>query len=453
MRLGDPTTSRIALIGTSTYGTAGTLPNVPAVANNLRELQSIFTAPELGGMLKANVPILLDAQTPAEVDEWLERIARESQDLLLVYYSGHGLVGDDEELYFTVPGSDENSIHRTGVPFAWIKRAILGSPAKTRVLILDCCHSGQAMVRLGRLGGGVSAVLNQVDVEGTHVLTASGPSQAARALDDREFTAFTDVLIQLMRGGVNGGPELLTCGFLFPYLRQLLVRAGLPKPHQQTKDTAGQLALVRNAAFVHGAAPALHLPGRAAAESVRAEDVVSRSAYVPAAESLRELRKRSPQFAPRHYDRLAAAYYDEGYEDDAETVLMVKEQHRFQARAAGRPWFDAFGLWFWSWIQRVVVGYGYRPMRALVWLFTMTFIGSIWFATSPPAVEVNADDNVIWNPVLLAMDLALPIVDLGQDGRWTFDGASQWVATWLGAFGWLTLGAILACLPRTLRRR
>jgi hypothetical protein len=452
MRLGDPATSRIALIGTSTYGTAGSLPDVPAVANNLRELQSIFTDPGLGGMPKANVPMLLDAQTPAEVDEWLERIARESDDLLLVYYSGHGLVGDDEELYFTVAGSDDDSIHRTGVPFAWIKRAILESPAKTRILVLDCCHSGQAMVRLGRLGGGVSAALNQVDIEGTHVLTASGPSQAARAPDGGEFTAFTDVLIQLMRGGINDGPELLTCGFLFPYLYQLLVRAGLPKPHQQTKDTAGQLALVRNAAFVDGTAPALRLPGVTVAESVRADDVVSRSAYVSAAESLRELRKRSPQFVPRHYDRLAAAYYDEGYENDAEMVLMAKERHRLRSRAAGRP-VTAPVVSLWSWLQRTIVGYGYRPMRVLVWLIMMTFAGSIWFTLQPTPTEVNADGHAVWNPFLVAMDLALPIVDLGQDGLWRFDGTNQWIAGGLSVFGWLTLGAILACLPRTLRRR
>jgi hypothetical protein len=452
MRLGDPATSRIALIGTSTYGTTGSLPDIPAVANNLRELQAIFTDPELGGIPKPNVRILLDAQTPAEVDEWLERIARESHDLLLVYYSGHGLVSDDEELYFTVAGSDDDSIHRTGVPFAWIKRAILDSPARTRILILDCCHSGQAMVRLGRLGGGVSAVLNQVDIEGTHVLTASGPSQAARAPDGGEFTAFTDVLIQLMRGGINGGPELLTCGFLFPYLYQLLVRAGLPKPHQQTKDTAAQLALVRNAAFVDGTAPAVRLPRAAAAESVRADDVVSHSAYVPAEKSLRELRKRSPQFAPRHYDRLVAAYLDEGYEHEAEVVLMAKERHRFQSRAAGRP-VTAPAVLLWSWMQRWIVGYGYRPMRAIIWLVMTTFIGSTWFALQPMPREMNADDDGVWNPVLVAMDLALPIVDLGQDGLWQFDGPSQWVAGGLGVFGWLMLGAILACLPRTLRRR
>ncbi|WP_436493479.1 caspase family protein [Actinokineospora sp. HUAS TT18] len=450
MRLGDPSASRIALIGTSTYADGGALPNVPAVANNLRELQAIFTDPDLGGLPVANVPTLLDPGTPAEVDEWLEGIGRDARDLLLVYYSGHGLIGEDEELYLTVAGSAAEAIHRTGVPFEWVKRIILDSPARTRILVLDCCHSGQAMVRLGRLGGGVSAVLNQIDIEGTHVLTASGASQAARVLDGHEFTAFTDVLTQLLRHGVNGGPELLTSSFLFPYLSQTLARAGLPKPHQQTKDTAGQLALVRNAAFVDGSAPALRLPGHAEAE-VRAEDVVPREEYVPARQSLRELRERTPRFAPRHYDRLAAAYYDEGYETDAETVLMAKEHQRYLARAGGR-WLGSAGVLLWSLMLRAFVGYGYRPARALVWLTVVTLAGSLWFVFNT-GKETNADDFMTWNPILLAMDLALPIVDLGHDGRWSFEGPSVWVAAGLAAFGWLMLGAALACVPRLFTRR
>ncbi|WP_158845444.1 caspase family protein [Saccharothrix deserti] len=449
MRLGDPSASRIALIGTATYARSGGLPDVPAVANNLRALREIFTDPELGAMPGEHVPTLLDAQVPAEVDEWLEGIARSSGDLLLVYYSGHGLIGDDEELYFTVGGSDIDHIHRTGVPFAWIKRAILDSPARTRVLILDCCHSGQAMVRLGRLGGGVSAVLHQVDIEGTYVLTASGPSQAARALDGQEFTAFTDVLVQLLRGGVNGGPELLTSSYLFPRLSQALARAGLPKPHQQTKDMAGQLALVRNAAFVHGTAPDLRLPGTH--EPVRTDTIVPPADYVPAADSLRELRDRSPQFVPRHYDRLAAAYSDEGYEADAETVLMAKERRRYEARAAHRP-LGAIALRLWSWIQRTTVGYGYRPTRLLVWLILPTVAGTTWF-DSHIASPINADDPQAWNPSLITVDLLLPIIDLGQVGVWHFEPASIWIASALSVYGWMMTAAVLACLPRVLRRR
>lgn len=449
MRLGDPSASRVALMGTATYTGSGGLPDVPAVANNLRALREIFTDPGLGAMPRDHVPTLLDARTPAEADEWLEGVARAASDLLLVYYSGHGLIGDDEELYFTVGGSDIDHVHRTAVPFAWIKRAILDSPARTRVLVLDCCHSGQAMVRLGRLGGGVSAVLNQVDVEGTYVLTASGPSQAARAVDGREFTAFTDVLVQLLRHGVNGGPELLTGSYLFPRLSQALVAAGLPKPHQQTKDMAGQVALVRNAAFVHGSAPALTLPGTT--EPVPADAIVPPTDYVPAEKSLRDLHERSPQFVPRHYDRLAAAYADEGYEADAEQVLMEKERRRYAARADRRRW-SAAGVRMWSLIQRVTVGYGYRPSRLLVWVVLLTVAGTVWFSYHR-AMEVNADDNSVWSPLLVSVDLLLPVVDLGQDGRWSFDRPSMWIASALSVAGWTMTAAALACLPRGLRRR
>ncbi|MFB9688650.1 caspase family protein [Amycolatopsis plumensis] len=451
MRLGDATTSRIALIGTSTYAD-GSLADVPAIANNLAALKEIFVDPELGGMPRAAVAMLLDPETPAQLDEWLEPIVREAEDLLLVYYAGHGRVGEDEELYLTVASSDENRIHRTGVPFAWIKRAFLDSPAKTRILVLDCCHSGQAMTRLGRLGGGgVTAALNQVDIEGTHVLTASGPSQAARVLDGAEFTAFTDVFLQLLRGGVIGGPEFLTCSYLFPYLHNLLVRAGLPKPHQQTKDTAGHLALVRNAAFTSGTAPELRLP-TATGEPVRVDAATSRENYVPARESLKELRRRSPRFIPRHYDRLAAAYYDEGYETDSELVLMEKEHQRYAARAdsllVAGPVVRA-----WSWILRSFVGYGYRPARALNWLLFVVVMGTIFFVAQPPPHSIS-EDSITWNPLVFTADLALPIIDLGQDGKWTFiEGTSQWVVTLINAFGWLVFGSILACLPRALRRR
>lgn len=446
MRLPDPLASRIALIGTAEYATEDGLPDVSAVANNLAELRSIFSAPELGGLPARHVQALLNPATPAEVDQWLSGIARTSRDLLLVYYSGHGLIGDDEELYLTVSGSDLDRIHSTSVPFAWIKRAMLETPAPARILILDCCHSGHAMVRMGRLGSSVSAVLNQIDIEGTHVLTASGPSQAAHAGDGHEFTAFTDVLVQLLRHGINGGPELLTSSYLFPYLRQALLRAGLPKPHQQSKNTAGQLGLVRNAAFGSGSAPALQLPGPA--EPVAADEIVSRHEYVPAAESLRELHRRTPQFIPRHYDQLAAVYLDEGYEDDVDLVLMEKERRRYGSRAQTRKVTAPLVL-IWSWLQRALTGYGYRPGRAVVWLVTMVALGTIWFGLQPPPVVNNETAHLVWNPLLFTLDQVIPIVDLGYKNRWVIIGANQWMVTLLNTAGWVLAATIAA----TVRRR
>jgi hypothetical protein len=252
VHLPDPHRSRIALIGSSRFDHSPGLTDLPSVADNVTALQSIFTDPRLCGVPVAHCPVLLDADTPAELDAWLDMVPGEADDLLLVYYAGHGVIGEDDELYLTVAESDEHHIHRSGVPFAWFKAAILNRPARTRVLILDCCFSGHALARMGPTDTAVSAALRQVDVEGTHVLTASGANVTARAPEGMAYTAFTGALVALLHAGVPGGPALLTVGYVFPLLEQMLRAAGMPRPHQQTKDTAGLLALVRNSAFVTG---------------------------------------------------------------------------------------------------------------------------------------------------------------------------------------------------------
>jgi hypothetical protein len=449
VRLPDPRRSRIALIGSSRFDRSPGLTELPSVADNVTALQSIFTDPRLCGVPVAHCPVLLDADTPAELDAWLDKVAGEADDLLLVYYAGHGVIGEDDELYLTVAESDERHIHRSGVPFAWVKTAILNSPARTRVLILDCCFSGHALARMAPTDTAVSAALRQVDVEGTHVLTASGANVTARAPEGMAYTAFTGALVALLRAGVPGGPALLTVGYVFPLLEQMLRAAGMPRPHQQTKDTAGLLALVHNSAFVTGAEPAadIALP-ELPVTGVPLPDLAR--GYRPAAERLAELRAAYPRFTPRAYDRLATAYYDAGYRNDAQRVLAEKIRRQYETNGERKTM--AWGTRFWSWLQRAVVGYGYRPARIIAWFAVFMVCGSLYFDVQPTPQEVNTDEYLVWHPVTYTIDTLVPIVDLGQDGRWQFDGTAQWVTLVLSLTGWTMLLTVVAALTHRLRR-
>jgi hypothetical protein len=450
VRLPDPRRSRIALIGSSRFDHSPGLADLPSVVDNVTALRSVFTDPLLCGVPDEHCPVLLDAATPAELDAWLETVAGEAEDLLLVYYAGHGVVGEDDELYLTVAESDEHHIHRSGVPFAWIKAAILNSEARTRILILDCCFSGHALARMGPADTAVSAALRQVDIEGTHVLTASGANVTARAPEGMAYTAFTAALVTLLRDGVANGPEFLTVGYLFPLLEQMLRAAGMPRPHQQTKDTAGLLALVRNTGFVPDSEPTPREVEPTALPAIGLPPAPVR-AYRPAEERLRELKAAYPRFSPRAYDRLAAAYYDEGYRDDAERVLVEKMRMSYVADA-DRKSFTGWSVRLWSLLQRVLTGYGYRPVRLLLVFAQLMAVGSVWFSASPTPVEANADDHLAWNPVLYTVDTLVPVIDLGQDGRWYLHGADQWVAALLGLAGWVMLVTVLAAAANRLRR-
>lgn len=178
------------------------------------------------------------------------------------------------------------------------------------------------------------------------------------------------------------------------------------------------------------------------------------------------LRAAMGGYRPGPYDELAAMLRASGNEEHAATVLQRKQQYRYDALAKGSGLLGP-GVLVWSWLQRAVVGYGYRPTRALAWLFVLLVAGSLWFGLLPdacvadpelravgPRCVVNIDDTGIeWNPVLYTADLLVPIIDLGNKGRWHMGGVDKWVATGFIATGWILATTVAAGVTRSLRRQ
>ncbi len=57
-----------------------------------------------------------------------------------------------------------------------------------------------------------------------------------------------------------------------------------------------------------------------------------------------------------------------------------------------------------------------------------------------------------WNPSLFALDLLLPVIDLGQVGFWQLNGGWQWLAAVIIMLGWVLATTVAAGATRTLRR-
>lgn len=158
---------------------------------------------------------------------------------------------------------------------------------------------------------------------------------------------------------------------------------------------------------------------------------------------LARLERALPDFAPGPYDQLAAAYRRAGDEELAQRVLMARQQRRYaDADIVERIWGS---------LQRWTVGFGYRPWLAVCWLVLFAALGGAWFAVNPPA-PVDSGQNPAFNPWLFAADTLLPIVNLGQDGYWRLDGASQWISSALVAAGWILATTAAAGAARVLKR-
>ena len=169
-------------------------------------------------------------------------------------------------------------------------------------------------------------------------------------------------------------------------------------------------------------------------------------------------RHSSTDFQPQPHQQLARVVGEMGHRFDRGRVLIAMERRlRDQSRKdmAGsrhwqvRAWAPAKALWDHA--LGALVGYGYRPFRALFWglgVIALTWIASwlVWeagdFAPAAGPILASADwqaiatgdaqnaaavwsaigapgqDYETFRPWIYAVDVVVPLVNLGQDAAW-----------------------------------
>lgn len=149
------------------------------------------------------------------------------------------------------------------------------------------------------------------------------------------------------------------------------------------------------------------------------------------------------EYAPEPYERLATVLRNAGEDEDAREVLLAKQRRRRESLPVAAK--------LWGFVQDWTVAYGYRPGRAAVWMAVLWAAGSMAFAhaSHPP---VNGSGHPPWNPALFALDLLLPVIDLGQVGQWQLRGGWQWLSAAMILLGWILATTVAAGATRLLRR-
>ncbi len=132
-----------------------------------------------------------------------------------------------------------------------------------------------------------------------------------------------------------------------------------------------------------------------------------------------------------------------GEDEDAREVLLAKHRRRRESLPLAAKLVGYAQDW--------TVAYGYRPGRAAVWMAVLWAAGSLAFARAdPPAPQ--SGEHPQWNPSLYALDLLLPVIDLGQVGFWQLHDGWQWLSTALVLLGWVLATTVAAGATRLLRR-
>ncbi len=122
-----------------------------------------------------------------------------SNDLLLFYFSGHGLA-EDGESYLLARDTRLAALKHTAIAMHDLCELLSHSAARARVIILDACHAGAA---IGKSTPGMSAAFMQrvfAEAEGMAVLASCKHGQRSWEWPARKQSVFTYYLLQALHG-------------------------------------------------------------------------------------------------------------------------------------------------------------------------------------------------------------------------------------------------------------
>lgn len=238
---------RAVLLGVSRYADPE-FPDIPAARNNVEDLARALTAPG-SAFAEEHCTVITDPDQSTQFGKAVATAARDADDVLLVYYAGHGVVDQRGRLYLALPGSDRNHPEWSSVPFPTLRDELLRSRARARILILDCCFSGRAFEAMSS----ASAVIDgQIDIRGTYTITSSARDETSLAPEGWRHTAFTGALLNA------AADTTLTLDELYWKVDKILHRNRQPRPQRRSVNVAGELRLFT--APHHQPAPNIELP-------------------------------------------------------------------------------------------------------------------------------------------------------------------------------------------------
>ncbi|MFB7338171.1 substrate-binding domain-containing protein [Streptomyces adustus] len=237
--LADPSRSRVFVVGVSQYTE---LEKLPTVAKGAQDLAALLRNKDLWGVPEKNCTVLLNPTNPTDVLNSLSECAQEAQDTLVVYFAGHGLLLDDDDLHLAFASANYEAAHRS-LRYADLRSLVMRCKARKKVVIIDCCFSGKAT----ELGMGPLPVPPELpDIEGSYLLTSSSATERSMAPRNKDYPAFTGELIKALDEGLEDGSELITTEALYQVLHERLPKGGFPLPQQLSKNNGPHVSLVRN---------------------------------------------------------------------------------------------------------------------------------------------------------------------------------------------------------------
>ncbi len=210
------------LIGVSEYEPG--LNPLPAAVKDLDAMQEVLLHPDIGGFAATDVTLLKNPDRQVMEEAIYSLFAgRQRDDLLLFFFSGHGIKDDNGTLYLATRGTRKAAqgdlIIPTAVSANFVHERMDCSRSKRQIVILDSCFSGAFAEGMSAKNDGAVDIRNQLGGEGRAVLTSSSSTQYSFEQEGEELSLYSRFLIEGIKTGEADldGDEVVSIDELHEY--------------------------------------------------------------------------------------------------------------------------------------------------------------------------------------------------------------------------------------------
>jgi uncharacterized caspase-like protein len=191
------------LIGVSEYETGFT--PLPGAVKDAEAMRRILQNPDMGRFDSVTALVNPDlVRMQEEIEKLFDN--RNKEDLVVLYFSGHGLLDESGKLYFASHGTRKLSegaafSKATAVPAGFIHEQMSTSRSQQKVVILDCCFSeafvGEGLLRKDDGSVDVQSALGN----GVAIMTSSTSTQYSIGRSDSDLSIYTHYLVKGIESG------------------------------------------------------------------------------------------------------------------------------------------------------------------------------------------------------------------------------------------------------------
>lgn len=233
---------RAVIVGCASYGQ---LEPIPAASQTLSDLRK--TLVEVCGLPPEHITEILNPPEPRRLGIAIAEAAEAADDVLVFYYIGHGLLGQQQDLFLAQSQSDERAsfLPYTALRYDHVRESVLNSPARVKIVVLDCCFAGTAVNAMGSTDN-ANQIRSISSIKGATVLAAAAYFQHALAPAGERYTAFSGELLNYLRNGDAALGEYISLYDLISHLEVALPSNGFPKPQHSHSGNSNNIILACN---------------------------------------------------------------------------------------------------------------------------------------------------------------------------------------------------------------